>query len=291
MSLGADEFYLQIKDLPESLRDEVLKCVTKFTIPIIVDDMPLGSGSLVRIDGVHGILTAEHVVRSPYNEAHHLDYTGFPERFLSTCVADFPHSLTISTWALKIFTTTRQTKEFGPDLAFIALPASPMLSELKARKSFSDLTYGIDGKLQIGKSENGFYAFCGFPREKDTLGPAELGFSVTKGLNGYAFFTGPNAQREDEGHDYYDLGVTKEEIAGFLTTFGGVSGGGLWKFPIFRKAGASPGSEYVNEIVLSGVAFYEEEHADGMYFVRAHGPKSIYEAFLPMVREKLREAR
>ena len=46
--------------------------------------------------------------------------------------------------------------------------------------------------------------------------------------------------------------------------------------------------EYYQGMTLAGVAFYEENHLpDGKFFVRTHGPRSIYEEFLSLVRKEL----
>ena len=71
-------------------------------------------------------------------------------------------------------------------------------------------------------------------------------------------------------------------------SFGGVSGGGVWRVPVYRKKGDPKGAEYYQNRTLAGVAFYEENHLpDGRFFVRTHGPKSLYRTFLPELRKGL----
>lgn len=291
MKNNENTFYMQLKDLPENTQQEVKRLVDAATIPIIVDETPIGSGTLVKIDDVYGILTAQHVVKVLGRPELHLDYTGHPERHLCTVVADFPHSLKISTNALSIYLLDPSVTKygpFGPDLAFIRLPNScGFLAELKARRYFTNLAHNTEKKKEIGCNEYGFFCFCGFPRQRDATGPAGMGFSETTVLSGGPFFTGPVKYTRYGNHDYYDLGITKATIDGFLDSFGGVSGGGLWKFPIYQKNGIQLGDKLNEDIVFAGVAFYEEKTSDGDYTVRAHGPVSIYDTFLAELRRQI----
>ncbi len=133
------EVLVRLSDLGDKAVEQVRRETGDYVVPIICGFIPLGSGTLVEIDKWRGILTAEHVVRPSRNEFR-LDYTGHPERFLRTAVGPFAHDLSITTNALRFVTTKRERDDYGPDLAFIALPPSPFLGEIAARKSFYNLT-------------------------------------------------------------------------------------------------------------------------------------------------------
>jgi hypothetical protein len=221
-----------------------------------------------------------------------LDHTGFPDRKLYTTVTNFtnfPHKVSVSSNALRIVTTERLNDDFGPDLAFIVLPPSEMRSELIARKSFYNLTFKPSEKKARALTNLGLVPFCGYPRTADFSGPRTLGFRETHGLFGFIFFTAPEKYEERSGWDYYELAVERGEIEKLRYTFGGVSGGGIWRIPILREAGKPQGTEVLGETTFAGVAFLEEDRQDvPRFFVRAHGPASIYDAFVPMVRDQLR---
>ncbi|MGB8168114.1 MAG: hypothetical protein WCF18_11525 [Chthoniobacteraceae bacterium] len=118
------------------------------------------------------------------------------------------------------------------------------------------------------------------------------GFTTVFKLKGFAFMTGEDKYEEQEGWDYFELGVTRDEVADIGDSFGGVSGGGVWRIPVCRKKDDPEGSEYYDGMTFAGVAFYEENHLpDGRFFVRTHGPRSIYQQFLPALREKLNASR
>jgi hypothetical protein len=279
---------VQLKDLPGNVVEEVRRQTGDYVVPIVLDQTPRGSGTLVQIDDWFGILTAEHVARHPTKPELRLTWTGHPERFLRTAVGPFAHDLSISTNALRIVTTTRTSDPYGPDLAFIALPLSPFLSEVRARKSFFNLTIKTDQRRSDALLDVGFFALCGFPAVKDFTGPAELGFHYTKGLYGYSMLTGPERYEKRDEWDYYELGVSQQSADEFQRTFGGVSGGAVWRTFVQRAEKDPPGREHLERLTLAGVAFYEfDDRSLPRFYVRAHGPLSIYNNLIQLVREQL----
>jgi hypothetical protein len=71
-------------------------------------------------------------------------------------------------------------------------------------------------------------------------------------------------------------------------SFNGVSGGDLWLFRDFFQMSEPPQELTRNDYVLAGIAFWQDQLDANTPFVRCHGPRSIYENFLPKVREWLR---
>jgi len=57
-----DIFPIRLGDLRDGLLDQVVTEVRHFAVPLMLNDDFIGSGVLVQIDNVFGILTAEHVV-------------------------------------------------------------------------------------------------------------------------------------------------------------------------------------------------------------------------------------
>jgi hypothetical protein len=280
---------VRLDSVPERVTEEVRRTTGDYAIPLVVDYLPLGSGTLVQIDQSCGILTAEHAVNHPSKPHLRLNYTGHPERLLRTAVGPFPHDLSISTNALRIVTSIRASEDYGPDLAFIALPAeAPFLHELKARKSFYNLTVKTAERKAAALDDVGFFALCGFPAVRDFTEAPSHGFTTVNGLYGYAMFTGPDKYEERNDWDYYEMGVSQESANEFERTFGGVSGGAVWRVEMQRREDAQLGSEYMSRITLAGVAFYEMDDRDQKrFFVRSHGPCSIYEKLINLVRKTL----
>lgn len=282
-------FLLRLGDLSEKVKDRITEETKHYATSIVINDTPCGSGTLVVIDGHYGVLTAEHVARHPNKPELHLGRTraGGPRLLLPP--ARFPGGKAIEASALRVFTTDRGGDAYGPDLAFVALPPSPLLSELRARRSFYPLASDVENRLPKALLDTGFVCFCGYPASQQVeRGPA-LGYDSVTEVRGFAFMTGPDKYEERNAWDYYELGIARAETAEFGDSFGGVSGGGLWRIPVHRRKGEPEGTEFFDGMTFAGVAFYEENHLpNGRFFVRAHGPKSVYECFLPKLREQLR---
>jgi len=279
---------VQLKELGEPAVEYVRRVAGDYVLPIVCDYTPLGSGTLVQIDRWQGILSAEHVMRHPTRDDLRLTYTGHPDRFLRTAVGPFAHDLSITTNALRIIATDRESNPYGPDLAFVLLPPSPFLGELTARKSFYNLTLKTEERKAAALSDAGFFALCGFPAVRDFTAPAELGFSETRGLYGYSMLTGPEHYERKDHWDYYEMGVSQNSADEFQRTFGGVSGGAVWRAVPYRRAHDSPGAEYIGAMTLAGVAFYEmDDRSKPRFYVRAHGPLSIYDTLIDLVRAAL----
>jgi hypothetical protein len=284
-----EAFLLRLGDLSENIQNRIKEETKPYTVPIIINDTPLGSGTLVEIDGFRGVLTAEHVVRHPHRPDLHLDNLSHDGPKLLVSPAEFPGGKPIESFALRVFTTGRNNDAYGPDLAFIVLPDSPLLGELVARRSFYPLASDVESKASDALADNGFVCFCGYPASQQREGKPTLGYSAVTEIKGFAFITGPDNYYERNTWDYYELGITRAEVAEFGDSFAGVSGGGVWRVAVYRQNGEPPGSEHYERMTLGGVAFYEENHLpDGRFFVRTHGPKAVYKQFLPDLRAKLR---
>jgi hypothetical protein len=94
--------------------------------------------------------------------------------------------------------------------------------------------------------------------ERHPIG-ASHGFETGEALYGYAFPTGPRVNPvapPANGFDYIELGCDRSSSASVPDSFGGVSGGGVWKVEIDSPDG-SAGSEILGEVILCGVAFYQ----------------------------------
>lgn len=279
---------VRLGDLSESVIEAIKQETKHYTVPPVINETPLGSGTLMVIDGYFGILTAEHVVRHPHKPELHLTNLSHQGPRLVIPPMDFPADIGFASFSLRVITTNRKRDDYGPDLAFIVMPPSGALSEIRARRSFYPLAKAADEKTEEALQDTGFIAFCGFLGSKRTEEAADLGFSKVIQLGGYAFLTGPEKYEQRDRWDYYELGVRREEMGDFGDSFGGVSGGGVWRIPVYLKKGDVVGAEYFERMTFAGVAFYEENHLpNGRFFVRTHGPRSIYQTFLPEIRKQL----
>jgi hypothetical protein len=282
-------FAIRLGELPEVVREAIRQETKHYSVPLVINEIPVGSGTLVELDGHFGVLTAEHVVQHPFRPELRLTDSSHRGPRLLIPPMDSPGEIIFDSFALRVITTQRKLDAYGPDLALIILPPSGALNEIRARRSFYPLAQCSETKLADALHDTGFVAFCGFPASTQSKQGPQLGFTEVIQLYGFAFLTGPEKYEERNGWDYFELGVRRDEMGEVGDSFGGVSGGGVWRVPVYRKKDAAKGTEYFEKMFFAGVAFYEENHLpNGRFFVRAHGPRSIYEAFLPNAREQLR---
>jgi hypothetical protein len=54
-------FKISVGQLSESLLNQLSDAIFKYTVPLIVDDLVIGTGTLAQIDKTAGIFTARHV--------------------------------------------------------------------------------------------------------------------------------------------------------------------------------------------------------------------------------------
>jgi hypothetical protein len=275
-------FKYKIKELPKSLIKLAADECGRYSIPLIVNEQFMGSGTLVKIDNIHGVLTAEHVVNNPRDANLRLKCDSKSTQYFQTSIADFAHELKIPARLLSLFTTRRRCDFCGPDLAFIRIPDSPFLGEIQARKSFYNLAIDPKKRKKTALNDRGIMVVCGWPAEEQIEGRAELGFSSTKGLMGYGFITGQVEYDYRDALDYVEVGVSYKSYKNVPPeSFAGVSGGGLWRVPVFRKAVETVNKAYYSRCYLSGVAFYQTDVRGRLRRIRCHGPRSIYEFFVP----------
>jgi hypothetical protein len=282
MSSLPPSFIRQLGDLPAQIHDQISQIIHQSTIPIILNKTPRGSGTLIKIDGQFGILTAEHVINPPTGEK--FDSNSVTQIMQTTDNDQGIGARRIKVEFLKLWTTTRQSDEWGPDLGFILLPeADPFTGSLKAKKTFCDLSFKTTDKLRAASSTSGFFAFAGYVDEERRPILPSHGFEGGEALYGYAFSTGPrkNPNRPPENdYDYIELGCDRPSSPMMPNSFGGVSGGGLWKVELDSPDGM-PGSERLGEVTFCGVVFYEDEIDTQNPYVRCHGPGSVYSKFIP----------
>jgi hypothetical protein len=132
--------------LPDRIFEELNEITRRSTIPLILNKNPQGSGTLVKVAGRYGILTAEHVINSPDRQKFD---TNSPSQTLQTTDLDQRLGARyIRVRSLKLRTTTRVSDEWGPDMGFILLPdEDSFTSSLKAQYTFSDLSFATSAKL------------------------------------------------------------------------------------------------------------------------------------------------
>ena len=114
----------------------------------------------------------------------------------------------------------------------------------------------------------------GAPAEtSDLTDPSDLEFTQT------VHWVAVRNPLDRGGFDYIDA-VVPLDAAGLPSTFGGVSGGGLWQIRLARDGDKW---SWITPL-LQGCAFYETPPSDGKRALRCHGPKSVYHEGIDAVR-------
>jgi hypothetical protein len=284
-----DTFSIHLGDLPDGLFDKVVAELRHFAVPLMLNDDFIGSGVLIQIDDVFGILTAEHVVnQNPFGP---FDNSLGSRQVLVTSVSERANSVAIEMRNLTWWTTPRQTDEWGPDLAFIRLPeAAAFTRQLRASKSFYNLTLDSENRMKEALDNTGFMTFVGYAAELIADAAPESGFPDVRRIQGYAFLTGPEKYHVQNGFDYVDVGCNRVSCPTMPKSFGGVSGSGLWRFDVLRDIQEKTSQERLGKSYLAGVIFLQIAIDTYTPMLRGHGARSIYEICLPAIKAWLKSA-
>jgi len=244
------------------LRERIVRSIGSSSVALIalVDDRAshrlelAGSGTLVVVNGVYYILTAAHVWEEVLKSALRLGIT---------MTDNIDHKSWIDINAI-IPTVCKQDgskwTEWGPDLALLRVPPE-YVGGIEAFHVFEDVA--TPGKpMNVACLES--WVLTGAPKELGTFSAlrAELQISGT--------FVSPRYHRRGE-HDYFDV-LMDTKAPDTPKSFGGVSGGGLWRIMAY----ISPTTGKIDwSQRLKGMAFYEFPQKDGARVLRCHGPSSL----------------
>jgi hypothetical protein len=299
--------------LSADLQRNIKETLGSPVIPLVFDGKPAGSGVLVEIDDVSGILTAEHVVFNPNMPlAKTLGLWTVP-LFYSIDTIDSPigddrtirrSSTNIRVDLLRWYPESPHRQDYkdpdaawGPDLAFIRLPKAKLTNferELRAvRINFYSWAREPLQRMRRALDEaNTVLAVVGLPGEwmKDDPFPREGQMSQI--LKGGVLVTAQERYWPDmTGFDFIDALAAREPGASVPNSFKGVSAGALWRFRDPFRFDRPISELKAEDWVLAGIAFWEDHTDPNAPFVRGHGPRSLYEKFLPEVRAWLKETK
>ena len=171
----------------------------------------------------------------------------------------------------------------GPDLgALIVAPA--IAANLSAHKVFYNLQLRQQKLLEKPpRLVEGVWFLNGFVAEgtKEEIG--RQGYEKIKGFLLFSGAAGVDTEYERDGYDYFDVPITYTKEFSIPRDFGGMSGGGLWQVPLIKKR--STGKLQHEELLFSGVVFYQQPIRDNESMVRCHGRRSVYEIAYDAIRD------
>ncbi len=222
----------------------------------------IGSGTFVSIGDCYGILTVWHVV----------DLIDEPCEIGITLVEGVQRA-TIDSQLIDIVTIAKPRRlGKGPDLAFIKIPREKAL-EIKPYKNFYDLA--VDREEMLSKPprlDAAVWFVCGIPDELTTDDKAEAGFLQMKSFRGLCGAGGANRVYGRCRYDYVESVVEYSDDNELPSTFGGISGGGLWQVTYT----GGPPDMVPGRYLLAGIPFAQTPIEGNLRSIICHGWKSVY---------------
>lgn len=273
-------FEIAIDKLPQALLDQADEKVIKYTVGLMAvskindnDFKHIGSGVLVECDTIFGIVTAAHV-------ADRLRNTN-----LGLVLVERIHKLIIQNEYLDVVRYRTINDEDGPDIAFIKLPRKDV-GTIAAIKSFYSLSIGRQRFEDTSITNDlGFWIVTGFPEQFCiTDDKPTAGYDMAKGLGMLRLVMfNPEWQSLDDGFDAYKFSVDSTGRGGAPTDFGGVSGGGLWQVLLRTN---NEDQLVLNEILFSGVAFYQGEIISQRRIILFNGKSTLFNKIYKSINSK-----
>lgn len=263
---------IRLREVPDELLDQFIERLQHFTATLVafapnadaVPLVPAGSGTFVEVDGVHAILTAQHV----WEEAKR------GEQVLMT-ISTKPNAFAIPVRDFEpLEIRDRRDEHWGPDLALLQLPPVHV-STIKATKSFLNLAkqrMTVDARAAAARSC--LWAVVGMVGETTAVDPILETKTANLHIDLRAFVGAPEEQHQRGEWDYVDIGADLNSPK-VPSSFGGISGGGLWQLPI--QIDRDKKIIWDQRTYFAGVAFSQSYPANDRRIVRCHGPKSIFE--------------
>lgn len=269
---NSSKLEMRVADIPQSILDRVEDGLRHYFVPVLALSEQaaepslklVGSGTLVEINGLRGILTAAHVWEATRRAANiHLPLTMGRSSFA------IPRDL-ISPRTLR----DANEPEWGPDLALLEI-SQPYLSTIAAHKSFLNLSQQ-ERRLpdHPPKIEKGLWVVMGMVEEFSDVDARSAEMTVGAHVQCRAFFSLIQETHDRQGFDYLDVSA-KLELPDVPSSFGGVSGGGLWQVDLSTARPGGPPS-WDGKRHFRGVAFWQSDVSDARRAIRCHGPQSIF---------------
>lgn len=233
-----------------------------------------GSGTLVSINGRYAILTADHVLEN-------LPNTGNVGLILPTRYGAQLHRVTLNMALAQKVRIARGTVESdGPDIGVLLIP-TPIVSTIKASKSF----YNLDKKNPEGSDslpiDRGFWLLCGMAHEWTRDTSPEHGYQKVKIFRGICGAGIVSSERSVGEFDYLDFETTYDGAYEGPESYGGFSGGGLWQIDVAKTQN---GELVIKDKILSGVIFYQSALENNCRTIVCHGRRSVYEEAAEAIR-------
>jgi len=264
---------IKLEDIPQDLLNSISDELMQYSVGLYLEAQQLGSGTLIRCGERLGILTAHHVVHRPTPP---LDFSPSSSQELQLVIMGPKHEFKIpAKYINEIEIGVPNLDKEGPDLTFLEFPSMDKIGSLRAIKSFWNLDHDTENRLASTANDSGVWAITGLPNEWEKIQKeSEQKMTIYSKFNSFFGFAISDRRYKSNDFDFVDIPVYYGGRDTPPNSFGGVSGGGLWKIKIGQSQGESK-LIYKNPI-FCGVPFYQQEIEDGNLLIRCHYAESIY---------------
>ncbi|MBB5050283.1 hypothetical protein HNQ36_000231 [Afipia massiliensis] len=231
---------------------------------------PAGSGALIAVGSIRGILTAAHVLRKlpDSGELGLIRFTKSPLVQKQTIDMSLAEKLIIGE------DHKDDDEPRAPDMGFLRL-APNQAAALSATNVFFNLKKREESILGGNlRSENYFEGLSGVIAEwtiENLTG--EAGFRRLKGFRGLFGVGYVSGSSERDGYDLVDFQVTYDENTKAPYDYGGMSGGALWRVYINKD---NDGRLSISDKQIVGFAFHQSKLVNGSRTITCHGMRSVY---------------
>jgi hypothetical protein len=264
--------------------DDESRALTNYTIGFVrvtehdnVEDVEsLGTGTLISVGSIQGILTAAHVLE-------HLPDTGnVGIALFQEDTAKFGKRVIDMQHAEKLMIGGEASDASGPDLGFLRLPPDTVAA-LGAVLSFYNLSKRRDDVLANKVPAPSYTdAIFGIVAELTEEVPSERKRVRRKSFTALFGRGNSSAVTEANGHDLFDFEVPPFPDFKMPDSFEGTSGGSVWRFFVAER----DGKDSVVDRRLVGVPFHQSDAVNGKRTITCHGIKSIYSVLADAVMKK-----
>ena len=275
----------RVTDLPESLLNGIYERLEQHTVGFLrIEGQKstfLGSGVLVSVGDIHAILTAHHVLE-------HIEGP-LKERQLGLLFANKSQHRVIEPWEIELLKIARGTQHsVGPDLGATLLLNHSFVGSINANgKAF----HNLDKRREKLRDKPlamtaGIWAVQGFVEKGiETIADPNENLVEHVRFPCATVWGEPENEEEIDEYDYLDYGADPSCLPIPTDSWGGMSGGGLWRIPLNRQLlGDKDGWSFCPPL-LSGIMFYQRAEGGNIQWIRCHGRRSVYDHAFKGIQE------
>ena len=214
-----------------------------------------GSGTFLREGGRYFVLTAHHVW---YEVLRHGAAVGVALRETH----DHRHFIETENLIPHAASHTGSWTEFGPDIVLLEIPLNHV-GTIKAMRGFYELAGGDQARMTEDHNET--FLLLGVPKSLGTFTEQHASLEL------HGMWDSNVSWLSQGDWDFFDFNG-RLPPGHMSNSFGGISGGGLWRVQLRPDAKEE---KIVSTVALEGVAFFELGTFEGKGIIRGHGPTSI----------------